>query len=121
MRAEGQNSLRQQGRRLDPFPVSPKGKAGAGAFPPRRQNTAAPPTRGQAPLCDPPRTIEDFLLIQAAFSWKPHAFVSGFLNFAPQTRLKLMFFVFLSDPCLGGGWKIYLHRQAHSRMAASLN
>ena len=37
-----------------PFPVSPKGKAGAGGFPPRRQHRAAPPARGPAPLRDPP-------------------------------------------------------------------
>jgi hypothetical protein len=48
-------SLRQQGNKLEsPFPF-PKGKAGAGGFPPRRQTTAAPPARGQAPLRDPPK------------------------------------------------------------------
>lgn len=46
-----------------PFPVPPKGKAGAGGFPPRRQKTAAPPARGQAPLArSPGGTIADFVV-----------------------------------------------------------
>jgi hypothetical protein len=49
---------REGGRPLSRFPL--RGKAGAGGFPPRRQNQAAPPTRGvskrsaETPLVDPP-------------------------------------------------------------------
>jgi hypothetical protein len=49
------------GRKVDPpFPFPPRGKPGRAGSPPRRQKRAAPPTRGQAPLCDPPVAIEDF-------------------------------------------------------------
>ena len=38
-----------------PFPFPRWGKAGAGGFPPRRQNQAAPPTRGASPPCAIPQ------------------------------------------------------------------
>jgi hypothetical protein len=41
-------------RNLNPFPVSPAGKAGAGGFPPRRLRRL-PPQEGFAPLCIPLR------------------------------------------------------------------
>ena len=69
---QAQNACRQQGSRNSPFPVSPRGKAGAGGFPPRRWHAvcqqkalahidaAAPPARGvskrsaETPLAHPP-------------------------------------------------------------------
>ena len=68
----GANYRRQQGSLNSPFPVSPRGKAGAGGFPPRRWHAvrqqkapahidaAAPPARGvskrsaETPLAHPP-------------------------------------------------------------------
>jgi hypothetical protein len=38
---------------LLPFPVSPKGKAGAGGFPPRRKKRRLPPQEGKPPCAIP--------------------------------------------------------------------
>ena len=66
MSAEQKTSLRQQGRENvnPPFPFPPRGDAGAGGFPPRRQNTGGSPhKRGHAPLVRSPRgTIVNFVL-----------------------------------------------------------
>src|SRR6185437_5398225 len=65
-----------------PIPLSrfPKGKAGAGGFPPRRRKTAAPPTRGPAPLCDPPDRIATFLLTTAGLLMEAATNGSGCLK-----------------------------------------
>src|SRR5438034_1283162 len=53
MRKQMPAAARRFDRPLSRFPL--RGKAGAGGFPPRRQNQAAPPTRGAAaPLVHPP-------------------------------------------------------------------
>src|SRR5690242_563679 len=63
-RANPQTSLRQQGRKTGlPLSRFPAGESRGGRVPPRRQKTAAPPARGQAPLRHPPkRTIVDFVV-----------------------------------------------------------
>ena len=42
-----------------PFPVSPKGKAGAGGFPPRRTRRGSPHKGAAAPLCVPCEHLDD--------------------------------------------------------------
>jgi hypothetical protein len=49
--------LWQRENGIAPFPFPLTGKAGAGGFPPRRQNRAAPPTRGLRPLVHPPNLV----------------------------------------------------------------
>src|ERR1700722_9486219 len=49
---------------LLPFPVSPKGKAGVGGFPPRRKNGGSPRKRASPLARSPKRTRERFSLTE---------------------------------------------------------
>ena len=73
-----QPAAARNGNLYFPFPVSPKGKAGAGGFPPRRKNSGSPRKRAKPPCAIPQKDAQKISLTEVAFSWKlPSRLSSG--------------------------------------------